>query len=101
MASNPFFSGRIPPELLVRIEQRIQETGESKTDILVAALSAYLGAETPKSQNSNLWQAINELRGRLSQLEAAQASPKLKPAKPSQSASQQSLFALEPLTHDR
>jgi transcriptional regulator len=42
MASNPFFSGRIPPELHQQIEKYCQETGESKTEVLIKALSAYL-----------------------------------------------------------
>lgn len=42
MPSNPFFSGRIPPDLFKRAEQHCAETGETKTDILINALSAYL-----------------------------------------------------------
>lgn len=40
--ANPFFSGRIPQDLYDRIDQYIAETGESKTDVLVKALGAYL-----------------------------------------------------------
>lgn len=40
--ANPFFSGRIPPDLLERIEQHVSETGESKTQVLINALAAYL-----------------------------------------------------------
>lgn len=39
---NPFFSGRIPVDLNERIKQHIAETGESKTQILINALVAYL-----------------------------------------------------------
>ena len=39
---NPFFSGRIPPDLLERVEKHCAETGETKTDVLVHALSTYL-----------------------------------------------------------
>lgn len=39
---NPFFSGRIPPDLDERIKQHIAETGESKTEVLINALATYL-----------------------------------------------------------
>lgn len=39
---NPFFSARIPPDLLEKIEKHIAETGESKTQILIKALAAYV-----------------------------------------------------------
>lgn len=42
MAANPFFSGRIPVELNKAIENYIEKTGESKTQILINALSKYL-----------------------------------------------------------
>lgn len=41
--ANPFFSGRIPPELHQRIEEYIKSTGKTKTQLLVEALSAYVG----------------------------------------------------------
>lgn len=45
---NPFFSGRIPPDLHKRVEQYKAETGESKTDILINALAAYLNYPVSK-----------------------------------------------------
>lgn len=42
MASNPFFSGRIPPELYQQAEKHCEETGKGKTELLIEALSAYL-----------------------------------------------------------
>jgi hypothetical protein len=42
MASNPFFSGRIPSELYQQIEKHCEEVGDSKTEVLIKALSAYL-----------------------------------------------------------
>jgi hypothetical protein len=42
VAANPFFSGRIPQQLLDKIEQHIAETGSSKTSILIRALGTYL-----------------------------------------------------------
>jgi hypothetical protein len=42
MASNRFFSGRIPNELYEQAEKHCEETGNSKTEVLIKALSAYL-----------------------------------------------------------
>ncbi len=42
MAGNPFFSGRIPQDLHDRIQQHCETTGESKTQVLINALAAYL-----------------------------------------------------------
>lgn len=50
MSGNPFYSGRIPPELLKHIENHRQKSGESKTEILIRALSAYTGFALPKSE---------------------------------------------------
>jgi hypothetical protein len=40
--ANPFFSARIPPDLFQTIEQHIAKTGESKTQVLIKALAAYV-----------------------------------------------------------
>lgn len=42
MASNKFFSGRIPNELYEQAEKHCEETGNSKTEVLIKALSTYL-----------------------------------------------------------
>lgn len=42
MASNHFFSGRIPNELYEQAEKHCKETGNSKTEVLIKALSTYL-----------------------------------------------------------
>lgn len=66
--AKPFFSGRIPQELDDRIKERIQETGETKSQILINALSQYLEKEPviPRSEiNAKLAQLdidIRELR---------------------------------------
>ncbi len=63
--ASPFFSGRIPQELFDRIEQRTQSTGESKSQILVNALSQYLGLELPVSNSSE----VANIKTRLTALE--------------------------------
>ena len=49
MAGNPFFSGRIPKELNQSIIKHCEETGKSKTQVLVEALSNYLNIPIPES----------------------------------------------------
>ena len=61
--ASPFFSGRIPQELYDRVDQHVKESGEGKTQILINALSQYLGIEisTPKSSNINTDLFLSEL----------------------------------------
>ena len=49
--SNPFFSSRIPKDLNERIKQHINETEESKTDILINALATYLNCRVAHRNN--------------------------------------------------
>ena len=73
--ASPFFSGRIPQELYDRIEQHIKESGEGKTQILINALSQYLGFEIPKpsSINTDLFLSeLESLKERVSLLERSQ-----------------------------
>jgi len=70
MASNPFFSGRIPQELLDQVEKHIQDTGESKTNILIQALAAYLNfpIQLSNSSNSTLEKRLNDLEQQVEKL---------------------------------
>jgi hypothetical protein len=65
--ASPFFSGRIPQDLYNRIEHHTKQSGESKTQILINALSAYLGYEIPVSSRSE----IESIKTRLAALESA------------------------------
>lgn len=42
MSSNPIFGARIPVELRERLEARMHESGQSKSDLLIDALGRYL-----------------------------------------------------------
>jgi len=64
---SPFFSGRIPQELYDRIENHIKLTGESKTQVLITALSKYVGYELSVSDN-NVSEII-DIKARLTSLE--------------------------------
>ena len=75
--ASPFFSGRIPQELYDRVDQHVKESGEGKTQILINALSQYLGVEisTLKSSNVNtdlLLSELESLKDRVSLLERSQ-----------------------------
>lgn len=48
MPASPFFSGRIPQELLDAVEKHRALTGESKTDVLVRSLAKYVSYELPE-----------------------------------------------------
>lgn len=71
--ANPFFSGRIPQSLYDKIEQYISESGKSKTELLINALSNYLDfpIEVKQTNNSNdeLWIAVKELQERIEKIE--------------------------------
>jgi hypothetical protein len=42
MSSNPIFGARIPTDLRERLEGHMTESGQSKSDLLIDALSRYL-----------------------------------------------------------
>jgi hypothetical protein len=71
--ANPFFSGRIPQSLYDKVEQYISESGKSKTELLISALSNYLDfpVEVKPTNNSNdkLWIVVKKLQERMEKLE--------------------------------
>ena len=77
---NPFFSARIPQDLLDKIEQRIAETGESKTQILIKALAAYVNhpveiQEPPVTKGVSM-EMFASLEDRVANLERWLQTPK-------------------------
>jgi hypothetical protein len=71
MASNPFFSGRIPQSLFDAVEEYRQSSNVSKTDVLIKALSAYvnlpLKARSTQVEGGN--SRIESLENRVANLE--------------------------------
>jgi len=61
---NPFLGVRIPPELEQAIFERMQHTGQSKSDIVIAALETYL--ELPSCH-----QRLTQVEERLAEVESA------------------------------
>lgn len=76
---NPFFSARIPPELLEKIKKHSTETGETKTQILIKALAAYvkypLPAENPAFNSGVSMEAFTALEKRVVALEQLLETP--------------------------
>jgi len=69
--SNPFLSARIPPDLLKKVEEHIAQTGESKSEILIKALTAYLNYSPPILVAPT---KIDEICSRLTAIEEQAAS---------------------------
>lgn len=70
--ANPFFSGRIPQELHQRIEEYIKSTGKTKTQLLVEALSTYVGIQLSvdnKAITDNYDRRLSDIEERLKALE--------------------------------
>jgi hypothetical protein len=57
MSTKPFFSGRIPQNLYDALEAYRQRTNESKTDILIQALSRYIDHPVELSTSPNAVEA--------------------------------------------
>jgi Arc/MetJ-type ribon-helix-helix transcriptional regulator len=66
--ANPFIAVRITPDLDAAIAQRVKETGQSKSDVVIEALKTYLGI-LPQAHR------LAEIEQRLSVLEASVESP--------------------------
>jgi flagellar biosynthesis/type III secretory pathway ATPase len=72
--ANPFFSCRIPPEVLSEIEAYLERTGKGKADFLIAAyrlvieqdaLSSSVSDANVSKEITAIWAAIEELQGKL------------------------------------
>ena len=74
--ANPFFSGRIPPELNDRVNQYLAETGMGKTELLVEALAKFIGAPIKYSPQPSLANQLEDHEQRLLALEALLPSSK-------------------------
>ena len=56
---------RVPPSLLAELNQYVEKTGTSKTDVVVSAIAQYLGC----ADSVPLSQRMAELERRLAELE--------------------------------
>lgn len=62
---NPLLSVRLPSDLHERLEQKIEASGESKSDIAIAALMAYLMPPTPEDEVAQLKRRVEVLERRI------------------------------------
>ena len=71
MATNPFFSGRIPQGLYDRIEEYRIKTNESKSEVLIRALAKYVEYQLEKKapQIPPIREEFNKIYKRLEALE--------------------------------
>ena len=71
MATNPFFSGRIPQDLFDRIEEYRVQTNESKSEVLIRALAKYVEyqLEEKAPQIPPIREEFNKIYKRLETLE--------------------------------
>ena len=67
-------TARLPPILVEKLEAYIAESGSSKTDVVVAALSQYLGVST----DVPLVERVAHMEHRLANLEAVLYSARSK-----------------------
>jgi hypothetical protein len=71
---NPYLSGRIPVELDKQVNEFLARTGETKTQMLIKAVSAYIGTEPPPLKAAgdrrieNIELELAELKGGLQSL---------------------------------
>ena len=72
MAANPFFSGRIPPNLYQRVEDFCKKEGKGKTEFMIEAFCKYLDLPVPTTVSSSeiTKEMFLELQERMSQAEA-------------------------------
>ena len=77
MPENKFIGARIPPDLEAAISTRMEETGQSRTDILLASLGEYLGVKTSSVEQrlSGLEAELKAVQHRLIILEQTYPQP--------------------------
>jgi hypothetical protein len=61
--ANPFIAVRITPELDAAIAARMQETGQSKSDVVIEALKSYLGIMPFTQRLTMIEQRLSVLEG--------------------------------------
>jgi hypothetical protein len=59
--ANPFIAVRITPELDAAITERMQETGQSKSDVVIEALKSYLGIHPFTNRLTDIEQRLASL----------------------------------------
>jgi len=63
------FGVRLPASLIAAIESQAKATGQNKTQIVEAALGAYLGMEATPTEGQDVEQRLTEIEQRLANVE--------------------------------
>lgn len=76
MAAKPFIAARISEDLNFRLEDHARTTGESRTQIIINALSAYIGYSPSKETNESAKDRLTRLEEKVAELEKILKEPK-------------------------
>lgn len=74
--SKPQIAIRIPPSLLEELNKYVEQTGTSKTDVIVSAIATYLGCGSDVPLN----QRVAELEAKVEELQISIKNIKLSKA---------------------
>ncbi|MGF1512898.1 MAG: hypothetical protein ACFB5Z_04265 [Elainellaceae cyanobacterium] len=61
--ANPFIGARISPDLDRAIAARMQATGQTKSDIMIAALTLYLGMKPCQERLAAIEDKLSKIEG--------------------------------------
>lgn len=76
MASKPFIAARIPEDLSLKLEDYSKTTGESRTQIIINALSTYIGWSRSEDKGTAASGRLAALEQRVLELERLVKEPK-------------------------
>lgn len=76
MAAKPFIAARISEDLNLRLADYLRTTGESRTQVIVNALSAYIGYLPGKETNESASDRLTRLEEKVAELERILKEPK-------------------------
>lgn len=98
MAENKFIGARIPPDLEAAIATRMEETGQSRTDILLASLGEYLGVKTSSVEQrlSGLEAELRVVKQRLTEIEQTCSHPETPTSPTPKTGSTEGAYKVEP-----
>ncbi|MGB3495604.1 MAG: hypothetical protein WBA57_22940 [Elainellaceae cyanobacterium] len=74
--ANPFLGVRISPNLDQAIATRMEQTGQSRTDVVIAALESYLNMRPCHERLLSIEQKLTELEARTQQSDSARSQHK-------------------------
>lgn len=76
MAAKPFVAARIPEELHLKLDEYSKITSESRTQILINALSTYIGYFPTQGEKESSSDRLSRLEAKVTELECILKEPK-------------------------